>query len=748
MRFSEHLSAHITPEWQKQYIRYEELKNMLYDAQRAAPEADVSGEAQVDRHYVQFAEKFFQFCDKELSKINTFFSEKAAEASRNFAQLCDELRQVDSKPSAKDLRKNSLRRRSSFFIPEPLDSETRVIKSHKRKIADLKLAFTEFYLSLILLQNYQSLNFTGFRKILKKHDKMLQTRSGEDFHLNRVQQSPFHTAKQINNIIYETETLYINELEAGNRQRAMSKLRVPPLGAKSINWTTFRVGLFLGIFTVLCFVAAVAGLLIESKVDNMPAVRMYRGMFLIILMIFCLGLNTYGWRKVGVNHVLIFELDPRNNLSHEQLLEVALLFMVFWIISILAYICCGMTNIPPYINPLILAGSMLLFLINPTRTLNYRARFWLLRILGHIAIAPFHAVGFADFWLADQLNSLTCVLLDMEFLICYYSCEVSWVKNGQCKLSCLSSYSHAIRAVVACLPAWFRFAQCLRRYRDTKKAFPHLVNAGKYSTTFFVVLFSALVHIRRDQDLHEHFYQDPLYCLWIFSAFCSSCYTLTWDIKMDWGLLEKKSYNKLLRDEIVYPEKAYYFAMVEDLVLRFIWSVNNTVGQMDIGRGRNGLIISTILCFLEVIRRFIWNFFRLENEHLNNCGQFRAVRDISIKPAKEDENNPMKVEEMMDNEEFVPLCKHKPPNEVRRRLSVRDIPMVNNHACLSVPLLLTSPELIPKRPSVVRFQVGDNESGTSKTSIAQVGLYGEGSQDDDDDDENSSENTNCRDMLV
>ena len=29
---------------------------------------------------------------------------------------------------------------------------------------------------------------------------------------------------------------------------------------------------------------------------------------------------------------------------------------------------------------------------------------------------------------------------------------------------------------------------------------------------------------------------------------------------------------------------------------------------------------------------FIWNYFRLENEHLNNCGQFRAVRDISIRP--------------------------------------------------------------------------------------------------------------------
>ena len=41
-----------------------------------------------------------------------------------------------------------------------------------RKEHELKLAFSEFYLSLILLQNYQTLNHTGFRKILKKHDKV------------------------------------------------------------------------------------------------------------------------------------------------------------------------------------------------------------------------------------------------------------------------------------------------------------------------------------------------------------------------------------------------------------------------------------------------------------------------------------------------------------------------------------------------------------------------------------------------
>ena len=36
-------------------------------------------------------------------------------------------------------------------------------------------------------------------------------------------------------------------------------------------------------------------------------------------------------------------------------------------------------------------------------------------------------------------------------------------------------------------------------------------------------------------------------------------------------------------------------------------------------------------------RRSVWNFVRLENEHLNNCGQFRAVRDINVRVISEDQ---------------------------------------------------------------------------------------------------------------
>jgi hypothetical protein len=62
-------------------------------------------------------------------------------------------------------------------------------------------------------------------------------------------------------------------------------------------------------------------------------------------------------------------------------------------------------------------------------------------------------------------------------------------------------------------------------------------------------------------------------------------------------------------------------------------------------------------------RRFIWNFYRLENEHLNNCGQFRAVRDISITPI--DTLDSALLESMMDEENGVT---HRQKNEKQRLL--------------------------------------------------------------------------------
>ena len=53
MKFAEHLGAHITPEWRKQYIHYEEMKSMLYSALEQAPSAEVVEEEVIQRYFAR-----------------------------------------------------------------------------------------------------------------------------------------------------------------------------------------------------------------------------------------------------------------------------------------------------------------------------------------------------------------------------------------------------------------------------------------------------------------------------------------------------------------------------------------------------------------------------------------------------------------------------------------------------------------------------------------------------------------------
>jgi hypothetical protein len=43
-----------------------------------------------------------------------------------------------------------------------------------------------------------------------------------------------------------------------------------------------------------------------------------------------------------------------------------------------------------------------------------------------------------------------------------------------------------------------------------------------------------------------------LSAIWLIASIFNSCYTSTWDIKMDWGLLQKNSQHFLLREDIVF----------------------------------------------------------------------------------------------------------------------------------------------------------------------------------------------------
>ena len=105
---------------------------------------------------------------------------------------------------------------------------------------------------------------------------------------------------------------------------------------------------------------------------------------------------------------------------------------------------------------------------------------------------------------------------------------------------------------------------------------------------------------------------------------------------------------KFFLPSLSHSQTYYYFAIIEDTTLRFIWIASFVLTEKKIVSVD---FLVSVMAILEVFRRFVWNFFRLENEHLNNCGQFRAVRDISIAPI--DSSDQTTILKMMDDPDGV-----------------------------------------------------------------------------------------------
>lgn len=63
------------------------------------------------------------------------------------------------------------------------------------------------------MQNYQSLNAMGFRKILKKHDKIFQNGKGLEYRQAKVEKAPIFTNNNLEQMVNAVENTYTHELE-------------------------------------------------------------------------------------------------------------------------------------------------------------------------------------------------------------------------------------------------------------------------------------------------------------------------------------------------------------------------------------------------------------------------------------------------------------------------------------------------------------------------------------------------------
>ena len=105
----------------------------------------------------------------------------------------------------------------------------------------------------------------------------------------------------------------------------------------------------------------------------------------------------------------------------------------------------------------------------------------------------FYPTEFRDFFLGDQYNSLIYSIENVPSFFCYYA--KNWNPNEIAM--CDSGHSHVL-GFFSTLPAIWRLFQCLRRFFDTRHAFPHLSNAGKYFATLLAYMMLSLWRIYGD----------------------------------------------------------------------------------------------------------------------------------------------------------------------------------------------------------------------------------------------------------
>ncbi|KAK4478211.1 hypothetical protein RD792_017494 [Penstemon davidsonii] len=468
-------------------------------------------------------------------------------------------------------------------------------------------AFVELYRGLGLLKTYSSLNMVAFTKILKKFDKVSNHQASASY-LKVVKRSHFISSDKVVRLMDEVESLFTQHFANNERKKAMKFLR--PQQLKDSHMVTFFVGLFTGsfvtLFSVYAILAHLSGMFSPgTEIAYMETVYPVFSMFaLLSLHLFMYGCNLFMWKSTRINYNFIFEFQPNNALKYRDafLICTGLMTTVVGAMVIhLILLSTGFSSRQVDLIPGILLLSFLLLLMCPLNIFYRPTRFCFLRIIRNIVCSPFYKIP-----LLRHIESAACYFLAGSFKTHQYET----CKSGK--------LYRELAYVISFAPYYWRAMQCARRWFDECNV-DHLANLGKYVSAM-VAAGARLTYARQPTQLWM--------VIVLVTSLIATVYQLYWDFVKDWGLFNPKSKNPWLRDDLILKNRGIYYGSIAlNFVLRVAWV--ETVMRFNIGMFETRLL-DFFLASLEVIRRGHWNYYRLENEHLNNVGKFRAVKTVPL----------------------------------------------------------------------------------------------------------------------
>ncbi|KAI1802757.1 EXS-domain-containing protein [Daldinia bambusicola] len=381
---------------------------------------------------------------------------------------------------------------------------------------------------------------------------------------------------------------------------------------------------------------------VEPELDSLSLTfpLPYRVAFIIVLAVWAWGINLHYLYLRGIDVPSLIRYPgrssphhPTHHLSTYRLATVLSAFLAFALLVFWAF-----TRRDPalvlawdWLPLLYLAALLGLLAFAPPffKSLSHGGRARLRATLRRIAVGGLAEAKdgkFGDILLADVLTSYAKVFADLFVALCMFFRASEAGATARPDRNCGGTF--AVPLVMA-IPSLIRLRQCLieygrvRRGRITEASGwggQHLANALKYFTAFPVIFFSTLQRNSTGGQPPPVAY----YRAWIVACAVNSLYSFYWDVAKDWDLTlfdsqarnspELKSFG-LRRRLHVGPPALYYVVIAMDLLLRCTWSLKLSPHLGRIADWEGSIFVIELL---EVFRRWVWIFFRVETEWIRN----------------------------------------------------------------------------------------------------------------------------------
>lgn len=274
------------------------------------------------------------------------------------------------------------------------------------------------------------------------------------------------------------------------------------------------------------------------------------------------------------------------------------------------------------IIPLITLGVIFYILLKPDSICGERLLSTFKRVLkGNID----QSIRTNDILISDTLTSYSKTLIDFSIYVCHIvDFETCLPKNKGSTINRSCGDSILLDSIIGLIPTFIRLRQCFIEYeKSNRRNKSHLLNFIKYSTNIPILVIGLIMKIKKI-DLTK---------LWILAALINSTYSFIWDINNDWNLnLFKKiifggyKNDGVLRLKLHYNFKLfYYIAIILDFALRYIWVLkflpssteNSTIFYIFLASLYSSEVGLYSLQVLEVFRRWIWVFIKIEVDFIN-----------------------------------------------------------------------------------------------------------------------------------